>query len=62
MKEIQKIGNFHIYDRIRIKDTKITGNIVLIYDDTECEIELDDEYCEGDIITKTCNVRCLEKE
>lgn len=27
-KEIEKIGEFNLYDRVRIKKTNITGNIV----------------------------------
>ncbi len=41
VKEIQSIGNFKLYDRVRIKNTDIIGNIVLIYNEKDCEIEYD---------------------
>ena len=40
-KEIQSIGSFKLYDRVRIKNTEITGNIVLIHNDKDCEVEYD---------------------
>ena len=40
-KEIQSIGSFKLYDRVRIKNTEIKGNIVLIHNEKDCEIEYD---------------------
>lgn len=60
--EIEKIGDFNLYDRVRIKQTNITGNIVFIHDENDCEVELDDKFVEGDNITKTCDVNELEHE
>lgn len=48
MDELKKIGEFNLYDRVRIKNTNITGNIVLIYDDKVCEIEYDAKFRKND--------------
>ncbi len=63
MKELKKIGKFKLYDRVRIKNTNITGNIVLIYDDKVCEIEYDAQFRKNDDeVIYTHNINELEQE
>lgn len=63
MKELKKIGDFKLYDRVRIKNTNITGNIVLIYDDKVCEIEYDAQFRKNDDeVIYTHNINELEHE
>ena len=61
MKEIDKIGKFNLYDRVRIKNTDITGNIVLIYNERDCEIEYDRQFRKKHS-TELHNINELEKE
>ena len=62
MKEIDKIGKFNLYDRVRIKGTNITGNIVSIYDDVDCEVEYDAQYDIKEEGIYTHNINELEEE
>ena len=62
IKEIKTIGKFNIYDRVRIKGTNITGNIVNIDDEYECLVEYDAKYDKEDKVVYTHNVNELEEE
>lgn len=62
MEEKIKIGDFNLYDRVRIKNKDITGNIVLIYDDKECEVEYDRQYDKEEKVVYTHNIKDLEHE
>lgn len=63
MDELQIIGDFNLYDRVRIKNTNITGNIVLIYDNKVCEIEYDAQFRKNDDeVIYMHNVNELEHE
>ena len=62
IKEIETIGKFNIYDRVKIKGTNITGNIVYIYDNVQCEIEYDAKYDKEDKVIYTHNINELEEE
>ena len=61
MEEIEKIGIFNLYDRVKIKNTNITGNIVLIHNDKECEIEYDKQF-RGRHSVELHSINELEKE
>ena len=62
MEEIEKIGTFNLYDRVRIKGTKITGNIVNIYNEIDCLIEYDRQFDKKNCGVYDHNINELEKE
>lgn len=62
MEELEKIGEFNLYDRVRIKGTNITGNIVNIEDEKKCLVEYDAEFDKEEKIVYDHNVNELEKE
>jgi len=62
MDELEKIGEFNLYDRVRIKGTNITGNIVLIHNVEDCEVEYDSEFQKDGNVIYTHNINELEKE
>ena len=61
-KELFVIGNFNLYERVQIKDTIITGNIVLIHDEEYCDVLYDDRFAKGNQYVFTHNINELEKE
>lgn len=61
MEIIEKIKDFELYDRVKIKGKNITGNIVNIINDELCDIEYDDEFANGNEFVFTHNVNELEK-
>lgn len=62
MEEKTKIGEFNLYDRVKIKNKNVTGNIVLIYDEKECEVEYDSQYDTEGKVVYTHKLKDLEHE
>ena len=62
MEELKRIGPFNIYDRVRIKGTNITGTIVKIINEYNCEVEYYKENDSEKSIAYLHNVNELEED